>query len=59
MRTGNIGLALMLVEIDGKLHQVRLPQDRYAILVQLAASLADDGKLPVTDAPAHWTLKQE
>jgi hypothetical protein len=36
-----------------------LPQDRYAILVQLAASLADDGKLPVTDAPAHWTLKQE
>jgi hypothetical protein len=44
----NISLTL---EVDGIPKIVMLPQDKLMLLVKLAASLSEDGKLPVRKAP--------
>lgn len=41
-----IGRVSMTVEVDGKVCVVVLPHDRMLLLVDLAASLSDSGKLP-------------
>lgn len=46
-----IGRISMAVEVNGKPCFVVLPQDRMMLLVNLAASLSDNGKLPVKKAP--------
>ena len=42
-----IGRVSMMVEVDGKPCVIVLPQERMRMLVDLAASLSDNGKLPV------------
>ena len=42
-----IGRVSMMVEVNGHVWAVVLPQDRMRMLVNLAASLSDSGKLPV------------
>ncbi|MCK5680191.1 hypothetical protein KAI46_05200 [bacterium] len=44
-----IGKVCMMVEIDGRVCAVVLPQDKMLILVDLASSLSDSGKLPVRE----------
>lgn len=53
-RIGRISLAL---EINGKPCFVVLPQDRMMLLVNLAVSLSDNGKLPVVKAPAGFKFE--
>lgn len=43
----DIGRVCMIVEVDNTPCLVSLPQERMKILVELAASLSDTGKLPV------------
>jgi hypothetical protein len=50
-RKMNVTRVSMLVEIDGKPHVVALPQERMLVLVNLAAGLSDNGKLPVLALP--------
>ena len=47
----------MAVEIDGKPYFVGLPQDRMLMLVELAATLSDSGKLPVLAAPDEYKFE--
>lgn len=42
-----IGRVSMMVEVDGQACAVVLPQDRMKMLIDIAASLSDSGKLPV------------
>lgn len=42
-----IGRISMLVEVDGEPCAIVLPRERMLMLVNLAASLSDNGKLPV------------
>lgn len=49
-----IGRVTMAVEIDGVPCFVVLPQDRMKMVVTLAASLSDTGKLPVVKAPEGY-----
>lgn len=48
----NVGKIAMFVEVDGDLCIVALPQDRMRMLLSLAESMGDNGKLPVVNAPA-------
>jgi hypothetical protein len=47
----------MAVEIDGKPHFVMLPQERMLMLVDFAATLSDNGKLPVLAAPDEFKFE--
>lgn len=40
----------LMVQLQGKAYYVALPQDRLKMLVQLAESLFDDGRLKVLEA---------
>jgi len=51
MSRGTITRVAMQVEIDGKVFAVALPLERLLMLVQLAESLSDNGKLPVHEMP--------
>jgi hypothetical protein len=46
-----IGRISVCVEVSGRLCFVALPHDRLMLLINLAASLSDNGKLPVVKAP--------
>jgi len=52
----NVGRVSMCVEVEGKMCAVVLPQDRLRLLVSMAASLSDDGQLPVRELSSdyHW-----
>lgn len=58
MTTGTIGRIVLAVEPNGKPYYVTLPQDRLQMLVQLAESLSDDGKLPVRKAPQGHVFQE-
>ena len=52
--TTEIGRISMVVECDGKVCAVVLPQDRMRLLVNLAASLSETGVLPVKVLPSSY-----
>lgn len=54
MEIGRISFA---VEIDGEVCFVALPKDRIKMLISLAASLSDNGKLPIVKAPASYKFE--
>ncbi len=45
-----IGRVAIVVELDGEPKFVALPPDRMRMLIQLAESLSDTGRLPVVKA---------
>jgi hypothetical protein len=58
MSEGKIGRISFAVEIDGKPYFVALPQERLRVLVTLAGSLSDSGKLPVLDMPEGFKFTE-
>jgi hypothetical protein len=58
MSKGTVTRASLAAEIDGKVYFVALPQARLVMLMQLAASLFDDGKLTVVPAPADYKFQE-
>lgn len=48
-----IGRVVLIAELDNKTHLIALPQDKLKILVSLAASLTETGKLPVKHMPDY------
>ena len=51
-----IGRISMMVEVDGQACVVVLPQERMMMLVSLASSLSDSGKLPVRKLPRDYKI---
>lgn len=51
MSKGQLGRAVLYVEVDNKICIVALDQDRMRMLCKLAEGLSDDGKLHVMPAP--------
>ena len=49
--SSEIGKVALIVELKGEPYYVALPIDRLRMLVQLAESLSDNGRLPVVKAP--------
>lgn len=58
MTTGTMARVSLAVEIDGKAFFVALPPERLQMLVQLAASLSDNGKLPLAAIPAGYSFDE-
>lgn len=58
MSKGTVTRASLAAEIDGKVYFVALPQDRLVMLMKLAQSLFDDGKLTVVPAPADYKFQE-
>ena len=52
-----IGKVSMMVEVDGKACVVVLPKERMLMLVDLAASLSDSGKLPVKKLGSEYKFE--
>ncbi len=52
-----IGRVSMMVEIDGQACAVVLPQERMRMLVDLAGSLSDSGKLPVKKLGSEYSFE--
>ncbi len=53
-----IGRISIAVEVDGKVCLVALPDDRMRMLLDLAASLSDNGKLQVVKAPEAYHFEE-
>ena len=47
----NIDKASLAVEIDGKVYLAAIKKERLQVLLKMAASLSDNGKLNVIPAP--------
>lgn len=56
MESGKIGRVSMVVEIDDRPCLVILPQDKMKLLVYLATSLSDTGKLCIKDLGDEYKL---
>ena len=52
-----IGLVSMMVEIDKQPCVVALPQERMRLLVDMAASLSDTGKLQVKKLGSDYKIE--
>ena len=59
MSKGTIGRISLCVEVDGKAYAVALPQDRMMLLVKLAESLSDNGKLPVSALGENFYFEEQ
>ncbi len=55
--TLEIGRVSMMIEVDGNACVVALPQEKMRMLVDLAASLSDSGKLPVKKLGSEYKLE--
>lgn len=53
-----IGRVCMMVEVDGEACAVFLPQERMMMLVNLAASLGENGKLPVRKLGKEYSFEE-
>lgn len=47
-------LVWVVVEHEGKLCNVRIPDERKALALQLLSSVFDDGVLQVSELPPEW-----
>ena len=56
MSTATIEKALLAVQISGQGYYVAIPQDRLMMLVQLAESLTDGGKIVLQSMPLGHSL---
>jgi hypothetical protein len=56
--SATIDKAALLVELNGQTYYVALPIDRLRMLVQLAESLSDNGRLQVVKAPDSVKLTE-
>jgi len=54
----NIGLVSMMVEIDNEVYAVVLPQDQMRLVVNIAASLGEGGKLPVKPLGKEYKIER-
>ena len=52
-----LGRVSMIVELDGKLCAVVLPPERMRMLVDLASSLSDTGRLPVKQLGSDYKFE--
>jgi hypothetical protein len=52
-----IGRISVMVEVDGQICVVLLPEERKKLLVQMAASLSDNGKLNVAKCPNDFRFE--
>jgi len=59
MSKGTIGRISLCVEVDGKAYAVALPQDRMLMLVKIAESLSENGKLPVSALGANFFFEEQ
>ncbi len=53
-----IGRICMVVEIDGTPCNVCLPQERMRMLASMAASLSDNGELPVKEMGKEYHFEE-
>ena len=54
----NITQASLALEIDGKFFIAAIPKEKFDILLALAGSLFDSGKLPVVPAPEGYRFEK-
>lgn len=47
----------LAVEYEGQLYFVHLPKDRQDMALQMVAACCDDGKLPLSKAPADYKFQ--